>query len=367
MAEKGSVEVGRRVRLPSGAERPVQVFINGLEQKEGSDYTLHGREIVFSRPLVKERVSSGRWLAMTLGLFGSYGEHDTVDLHFRRGGGTQVISDAKVLSGLMRVCLMIEGQESVEWDHWVGLANACEGSPIEALFRSDHYLSVMGKTDRGSLDAWTTICALAAITSTVHLGTLVSPVTFRHPSVLAKSIVTADRISGGGRIELGLGAGWLESEHRGLRLSVPANSGSGSDARGADRDHPSRVGRGSVRLRRGALPRRGPERPAEAALPAQRHRRRTGAPARPCPAARSPTSTTSVSISVEECRAKVPAIRSAWAEAGRPRPVISLMTGCDHRLRSRRPAGAGPPGRRDPRRGRDRPRGLPAGSSRRAG
>jgi hypothetical protein len=94
MAE--SVEVGRRVRLPGGAGRPIQVFINGTEQKEGADYTVHGREIVFSRSLVKEKVSGGRWLAMTLGLFGSYGENETVDVHFRRGGRVQVISDAKV-------------------------------------------------------------------------------------------------------------------------------------------------------------------------------------------------------------------------------------------------------------------------------
>jgi hypothetical protein len=95
MAE--SVEVGRRVRLPGGAERPIQVFINGRQQREGSDYTVHGREIVFSRPLVKEKVSSGRWLAMTLGLFGSYGKNESVDVHFRRGGKVQVISDAKVV------------------------------------------------------------------------------------------------------------------------------------------------------------------------------------------------------------------------------------------------------------------------------
>jgi hypothetical protein len=92
-----SVEVGRRVRLPGGAERPIQVFINGRQQTEGSDYTIHGREIVFSRSLVKEKVSGGRWLAMTLGLFGSYGENETVDVHFRRGGKTQVITDAKVV------------------------------------------------------------------------------------------------------------------------------------------------------------------------------------------------------------------------------------------------------------------------------
>jgi hypothetical protein len=94
MAE--SVEVGRRVRLPSGAGRPIQVFVNGREQREGTDYTIHGREIVFSRPLVKEKVSGGRWLAMTLGLFGSYGKNETVDVHFRRGAKVQVISDAKI-------------------------------------------------------------------------------------------------------------------------------------------------------------------------------------------------------------------------------------------------------------------------------
>jgi hypothetical protein len=97
MAE--TVEAGRRVRLPGGAERPIQVFINGVEQKEGSDYSVHGREIVFSRPLVKERVSRGRWLAMTLGLFGSFGKNEAVDVHFRLGGQTKVLSDAEILPG----------------------------------------------------------------------------------------------------------------------------------------------------------------------------------------------------------------------------------------------------------------------------
>jgi F420-dependent oxidoreductase-like protein len=113
----------------------------------------------------------------------------------------------------MRVCLMIEGQEGVSWEEWKALATACDEYGYEALFRSDHYLSVMGRGDRGSLDAWTTLAALAAVTSRVRLGTLVSPATFRHPSVLAKSAVTVDRVSNG-RAELGIGAGWLEAEHR---------------------------------------------------------------------------------------------------------------------------------------------------------
>jgi F420-dependent oxidoreductase-like protein len=112
----------------------------------------------------------------------------------------------------MRLCLMIEGQEDVTWEDWVALARACEEHRVETLFRSDHYLSVEGRGERGSLDAWTTIAALAALTNTVRLGTLVSPATFRHPSELAKVVVTADRVSGG-RVELGMGTGWSEPEH----------------------------------------------------------------------------------------------------------------------------------------------------------
>ena len=92
-----SVEAGRRVRLPAGAEPPIQVFINGTEQREGSDYTMRENEILFSRPLMKEKLSRGRWMAMALGLFGSYGENDTVDLHFRRGGKVEAISNAEIL------------------------------------------------------------------------------------------------------------------------------------------------------------------------------------------------------------------------------------------------------------------------------
>ncbi len=112
----------------------------------------------------------------------------------------------------MRLALMVEGQEDVTWEDWQGLAAACERHGIETLFRSDHYVSVDDRRERGSLDAWGTITALAAVTSTLRLGTLVSPASFRHPSVLAKAVVTADHVSGG-RVELGLGTGWWEVEH----------------------------------------------------------------------------------------------------------------------------------------------------------
>src|SRR5213593_3965292 len=112
----------------------------------------------------------------------------------------------------MRICLMVEGQEDVTWEQWAALATGCERAGLEALFRSDHYRSVFGFPDRGSLDAWTTLAALAGVTERLRLGTLVSPVTFRHPSVLAKMAVTVDHVSGG-RVEVGLGAGWNENEH----------------------------------------------------------------------------------------------------------------------------------------------------------
>jgi alkanesulfonate monooxygenase SsuD/methylene tetrahydromethanopterin reductase-like flavin-dependent oxidoreductase (luciferase family) len=120
----------------------------------------------------------------------------------------------------MRVALMIEGQEGVSWEQWVGLAEACEQHGIETLFRSDHYLSQGDGGKRAALDAWTTLAGLAAVTTRLRLGTLVSPVTFRHPAVLAKSAVTVDHISGG-RVEVGMGAGWMEPEHRAYGFPFP--------------------------------------------------------------------------------------------------------------------------------------------------
>ena len=111
----------------------------------------------------------------------------------------------------MRVCLMIEGQEGVTWDDWVRLARLTEGHGLEGLFRSDHYTAII-RADADAHDAWATLAGLAAITERIRLGTLVSPATFRHPSVLARMAVTVDHISGG-RVEVGLGSGWYEREH----------------------------------------------------------------------------------------------------------------------------------------------------------
>jgi alkanesulfonate monooxygenase SsuD/methylene tetrahydromethanopterin reductase-like flavin-dependent oxidoreductase (luciferase family) len=112
----------------------------------------------------------------------------------------------------MRIGLMIEGQEGVSWDQWLALALAAEEAQLDGLFRSDHYRSIHLGDPAGALDCWTTLAALAARTQRIRLGSLVSPTTFRPPAVLAKSVVTVDHISGG-RVELGIGAGWYEPDH----------------------------------------------------------------------------------------------------------------------------------------------------------
>jgi alkanesulfonate monooxygenase SsuD/methylene tetrahydromethanopterin reductase-like flavin-dependent oxidoreductase (luciferase family) len=226
----------------------------------------------------------------------------------------------------MRICLMIEGQESVTWEEWLELARACEKSAIDALFRSDHYQSVMGQTDRGSLDAWATICGLAAVTSTLRLGTLVSPVTFRHPSVLAKNVVTADHISGGGRIELGMGSGWLEAEHEAYGFPFPPTG--------------ERVGMFEEQLE--IVSRQWDEGPFDfegehyrisggnaQPKPISRPNLIVGGSARPrtlAAAAKWADEYNLVMMSAEQAREAVPLVRRAWEDAGREQPVISLMT-----------------------------------------
>jgi F420-dependent oxidoreductase-like protein len=111
----------------------------------------------------------------------------------------------------MRVCLMIEGQEGVTWDDWVRLARLAEEHGLEGLFRSDHYTAII-RPDAAAHDAWATLAGLAAVTERIRLGTMVSPATFRHPSVLARMAVTVDHISGG-RVDVGMGSGWYEREH----------------------------------------------------------------------------------------------------------------------------------------------------------
>ena len=94
---KGSYAAGERVRIPAGAQPPFTVFINGIEQREGADYSIAGGEIVFGRPIVKEKMTASRWLAMYLGLFGTYRKDETVDLQFSRNGKVELVSDLAVV------------------------------------------------------------------------------------------------------------------------------------------------------------------------------------------------------------------------------------------------------------------------------
>jgi len=96
---KGSEAVGRRVPLPRGARPPITVYVNGVAQQEGVDYDLGAGELVFRRPIVKERVGVGRWAAMYLGLFGTYRKHETIDVEYRLEGDDRphLASDLAVL------------------------------------------------------------------------------------------------------------------------------------------------------------------------------------------------------------------------------------------------------------------------------
>jgi hypothetical protein len=86
-----------RVPLPKGARPPLRVFVNGVPQREGSDYRVAGGELLFARPLEKERLGVGRWTAIFLGLWGSYGKNDSVDVHYRAGGRDVVATGLDII------------------------------------------------------------------------------------------------------------------------------------------------------------------------------------------------------------------------------------------------------------------------------
>jgi F420-dependent oxidoreductase-like protein len=225
---------------------------------------------------------------------------------------------------------MVEGQENVTWEQWVALARGCEDHGLEGLFRSDHYLSVFDDESRGSLDAWATLAGLAAVTERIRLGTLVSPVTFRHPSVLAKMAVTVDHISGG-RVELGLGAGWHVPEHLSYGFDYPDDEvrlellaeqleivhGSWSEA------PLTFEGRQYTLRDLRALP-RPVQQPHPPLIVGGRAGKRSAELA-----ARWADEYNVVFASPQECARRRARVERAWADAGREEAVrFSLMTGC---------------------------------------
>src|SRR5512141_3413416 len=118
----------------------------------------------------------------------------------------------------MRFAIMVEPQQGMTYDDQLAVARLAEALGFEAFFRSDHYATFPGDADGPATDAWTVLAGLARDTHRIGLGTLVSPVTFRHPGNFVKVVTTVDHMSGG-RIEIGVGAGWNEPEHRQLGLA----------------------------------------------------------------------------------------------------------------------------------------------------
>jgi F420-dependent oxidoreductase-like protein len=118
----------------------------------------------------------------------------------------------------MRFAFMVDPQEGLSYARMVELAQAAEHAGFDAFVRSDHWLSLQGNWSAGATDAWTTLGGLARETARIRLGTMVSPVTFRLPVALAKAVTTVDEMSGG-RVELGIGAGWYDPEHE--RFGIP--------------------------------------------------------------------------------------------------------------------------------------------------
>src|SRR5579875_3844808 len=120
----------------------------------------------------------------------------------------------------MDLRIFTEPQQGATYDDLLRMARATEDLGFDAFFRSDHYLHMSGTGAPGPTDAWLTLAALGRETSRIRLGTLVSPATFRLPGPLAISVAQADAISGG-RVELGLGAGWFEAEHAAYGIPFP--------------------------------------------------------------------------------------------------------------------------------------------------
>ena len=122
----------------------------------------------------------------------------------------------------MQLRIFTEPQEGATYNQLLEVARVTEETGFDAFFRSDHYLKIFSPSHGpGPSDAWVTLAGLARDTRRIRLGTLVTPVTFRHPGPLAISVANVDAMSGG-RVELGLGTGWYDDEHAAYGIPYPA-------------------------------------------------------------------------------------------------------------------------------------------------
>ena len=120
----------------------------------------------------------------------------------------------------MELRVFTEPQQGASYDDLLRVALTAEELGFGAFFRSDHYLAFGNDGQPGPSDAWVTLAGLARETTSIRLGTLMTSSTFRHPGPLAISVAGVDQMSGG-RVELGLGAGWFEAEHRAYGIPFP--------------------------------------------------------------------------------------------------------------------------------------------------
>jgi len=116
--------------------------------------------------------------------------------------------------------VFVEPQQGATYADQLAVATTAEAAGYSAFFRSDHYLAMSGDGLPGPTDSWVTLGGIARETSTIRLGTMVTSATFRHPGVLAISVAQVDEMSGG-RVDLGLGAGWFEAEHDAYAIPFP--------------------------------------------------------------------------------------------------------------------------------------------------
>ena len=113
---------------------------------------------------------------------------------------------------MAKLGIMIEGQEGLTWERWRHICEDAETLGFDSLRRSDHLFSVMGVVDRDCIECWSSLALAAVWTKRIEFGPMVSPMTFRAPALLARMATAVDLLSGG-RLILGVGAGWYEREH----------------------------------------------------------------------------------------------------------------------------------------------------------
>ena len=113
---------------------------------------------------------------------------------------------------MAKLGIMIEGQEGLNWERWRHICHDADTLGFDSLRRSEHFISVFGVDGRDCIECWTSLALAAEWTIRIEIGPMVSPITFRAPSLLARTATAVDLLAGG-RLILGVGAGWYEREH----------------------------------------------------------------------------------------------------------------------------------------------------------